>query len=118
MSEKLKKNKLSHVITNENFYKLVRDSKIVIHTSNSTTMLETLSLNIPTILFWAKDEWPIHNHVKPIFKILEKNNIIFYDKAKLLRFINKNYNNFDKWWKSDKVQNCVLRFNKIFVNTL
>ena len=53
MTDMLNK-KLSHVTTDKNFYRLVRNSKLVIHTSNSTTMLETLSINVPTILFWKK----------------------------------------------------------------
>tara|TARA_B100000963_G_scaffold205973_1_gene179406 strand:+ start:329 stop:2017 length:1689 start_codon:yes stop_codon:yes gene_type:complete len=118
MTDMLNKKKLSHVTTDKNFYKLVRNSKLVIHTSNSTTMLETLSINVPTILFWKKEEWPIHDYVKPLFNDLKKNNIIFYDKDKLIKFINKNYHDFDKWWQAEKVQNLIIKFNKLFVNTL
>ena len=65
-----------------------------------------------------KEEWPIHDYVKPIFNDLKKNKIIFYDKDNFVKFINKNYHDFDKWWQRKKVQNLIKKFNNLFVNTL
>ena len=81
-------------------------------------MLETLSINVQPYCYWKKEEWPIHDYVKPLFNDLKRNNIIFYDKDNLLKFINKNYHDFDKWWQTQKVQNLIKKFNNLFVNTL
>ncbi len=86
--------------------------KLNIETFNSTGYLESLNLNLPTILIFDKNYCQLRKKTLKYFRLLEKVHILFYDPKKAAKFVNKNYKNLDKWWNSRKVQNTV----KMFVN--
>ena len=60
-----------------NITKLYKKSKLVVHTLNSTSLIETLSLNLPTIVIFDKIKNLFTKEGKKIFNLLEKNNIFF-----------------------------------------
>ena len=74
--------------------------------------MESLNLNLPTILIFDKNYCQLRKKTLKYFRLLEKVHILFYDPKKAAKFVNKNYKNLDKWWNSRKVQNTV----KMFVN--
>ena len=43
----------------KNIRKLIKNSRIYISTYNATTYLESLSWNIPTIIFWNPNHWEL-----------------------------------------------------------
>ena len=86
--------------------------KINIETVNSTGYLETLNLNLPTILIFDKQYCRVRKTAKKYFLLLEKANILFENPKNAAKFINKNYKSIDNWWNSKKVQNAI----KIFTN--
>tara|TARA_B100001250_G_C19619744_1_gene708821 strand:- start:326 stop:589 length:264 start_codon:yes stop_codon:yes gene_type:complete len=71
-------------------------------------------LNIPTVCFLDKD-LEFHNafFLKKI-KYLEKANIVFYEKRKFLKHINNVWDDVDFWWKSEKTQSLIKKFNSNF----
>ena len=79
--------------------------KLVVETVNSTGFLELLNLNIPVVLFTPKDFFTVKREYLKFFKLLEDVGIIFFNATKAANFINKNYDNLDKWWNSKKLQN-------------
>ena len=79
--------------------------KLVVETMNSTGFLELLNLNIPVVLFTPKDFFTVKREYLKFFKLLEDVGIIFFNATKAANFINKNYDNLDKWWNSKKLQN-------------
>jgi len=89
---------------NENFKKLVDSSRVVIFNDYSTGFLECLSIDHPTIcLFPSKLDF-IHSSNTEDFKLLLKNNLIFFNELKLAVFLNKNYNNIEYWWNTKKIK--------------
>ena len=44
-------------------------------------------------------------------KYLEKANIVFYEKRKLLKHIYHIWDDVDSWWSSKKTQNLIKKFN-------
>ena len=79
--------------------------KLVVETVNSTGFLESLNLNIPVILFTPKVFFSVPKEYLKFYKLLENVGIIFFNATKAANFINKNYDNLDKWWNSKKLQN-------------
>jgi len=79
--------------------------KLVVETMNSTGFLELLNLNIPVILFAPKIFFSAKKEYLKFYKLLENVGIIFFNATKAANFINKNYDNLDKWWNSKKLQN-------------
>ena len=91
--------------------------KLYIETLNSTGYLETLSLNLPTILILDKNYCGIRKEALSYFKFLEEAKILFYNPKDAAKFINNNYENIDKWWNSKKVQVAVKKFVNKFART-
>ena len=92
-----------------------KNSKLIVHTYNSTTMLETMNSNIPSIILLNKDFWELSNEAKKIFSILRLNNIFFNNPIEAAMHINKIWNEVDNWWFNDKTQKARNSFVKNFV---
>ena len=56
----------------DSFRKTLKSAKLIVVAHNSTTLPETFSMNIPTLVSW-KPEWvEIRDSAKPIFNKLEE----------------------------------------------
>ena len=91
--------------------------KIYVDTLNSTGYLETLNLNLPTILIFDERICRIRQNVKKEFLSLEKAKILFKDSKSAAKFINENYEKIDDWWFSKKVQLAVKNFTNKFARS-
>lgn len=90
--------------SNEEYYNSLNNSKLVICTYNATTLLETMSANIPTIIFWNPKFNRLRKEAKPFFDLLHKNEILFYDPVKCAEKINSIHLNPSEWWNSAEIQ--------------
>lgn len=96
-------------------WKLIDRSRLVVHSYDSTGILETLSLNIPTIAFFHQfyfDE--IIPKARPYFQMLEEAGILFRTADDAATAINQNWNNLESWWSSDKVQQARVTFCSVY----
>ena len=89
---------------NEEYYDSLNDSKLVICTYNATTFLETMSANIPTIIFWNPKFNRVRKEAKPYFDLLHKNGILFYDPVECADKINSIHLVANDWWNSSEIQ--------------
>lgn len=87
-------------------YKLISYNRIVVHSYDSTGILETLTLNIPTIAFWINNLDLIMPEIIPDYQLLIDANIVHLDPKSAANHVNKYWDNIDDWWESDKVQNA------------
>ena len=97
----------------KHFHSLIKKIRIFIHNQDSTTFLETLSANVPTILI-LKNNYLLSRkeEIKKYYLALEKNNIIFFDSKKAADFINLNYAKIENWWESKQTQKARKDFCK------
>ena len=79
-------------------------SKIVISTYNGTTHLETLSLDIPTLVYWKPEFNEINQEAEKYYQQLYEVNIFHHDEESAANFLINNWNNIDLWWESEKVR--------------
>ena len=87
----------------DSFRKTLKSTKLIVVAHNSTTLPETFSMNIPTLVSW-KPEWvEIRDSAKPIFSKLEEVGIFHSDSAELARHITAIWDDVDKWWQSTEV---------------
>ena len=99
----------------DSFNEACEKSKLIIHASNSTPLLETLSANIPSILILDKSQHPIRSDCKKYFELLKENNIIFYKTDLAANFVNKIWSsNIEIWWNNTKTQKAVKLFTEKF----
>jgi len=78
----------------------------------STGYLESLFLNLPTILIFSKSFCVTRNTAKEDFNELKKVNILFDNPINAANFINKNYNNLEEWWFDPELQKIREKFCK------
>jgi putative transferase (TIGR04331 family) len=87
-------------------YKLISCNRIVVHSYDSTGILETLYLNIPTVAFWINNLDLIIPEIVPDYQLLIDANIVHLDPESAANHINKYWDNVDEWWESEKVQSA------------
>lgn len=90
----------------KNIFQLFKKYKVFICTYNATTLLEMLHVNVPTIIFFDKNNWEIRNSFKIYINLLKENKILHETPELAASFLKENYNLIDDWWYSDKVQSA------------
>lgn len=90
--------------------KLVKKAKLVVHSYDSTGLLETLSSNIPTMAFWINKYDHLLDHVIPDYELLEKVGIVHLSIDSLNMKISEVWDKLDDWWISNNVQNARVKF--------
>lgn len=79
-------------------------ARLVVTTSNGTTFLETLHLNIPTLITWSERYCKIRDEAKPYFKALEAVGIFHSSADSFTNHLNGNWTDIETWWDSTEVQ--------------
>ncbi len=90
--------------------KLIKKSKLIIYTYNSTGYLEYLSANIPVVIFWNSRENLLNKKTEVFFEKLKKNKIFHETPESLALHINDNWDNLEKWWNSKELQEVRTEF--------
>jgi putative transferase (TIGR04331 family) len=85
---------------------LVDSSKLVVHSYDSTGILETLSQNIPTMAFWEGGTNHLVDSAMSNYKILYEAGILHYSTVSITNKINQTWGDIDSWWNSQLVQNA------------
>ena len=88
----------------------IAKSRICIQTSNFTTYLESLALNIPTVIFWDPMRNELTEDAAVYFKDLAKSKIFFTDPFEAAAHINNIWEDVESWWTSGLVQKSRINF--------
>ena len=99
------------------FQEACNKSKLIVNTANSTTLLETLSANFPTIIILDKKTNPIRSNAKKYIRMLYDNKILHYNSLSAAKFVNEVWNSdINDWWNYGKTQKAIKKFCKVFAN--
>ena len=90
--------------------KIIHKYNLIVHDADSTTFLESMFLNFPSVLLLDKNIDTFRSQAAKLYKDLEKKNIIFYDPIKAANFIKKIENSVDKWWYDKDLQKIRINF--------
>ncbi len=101
----------------KNFKYMASTSKFVIHNHFNSTALETLSMNIPTLIFCDKALIEYNTQANKFLKKLINAKIFFYRYQDVSKFLESHNYNLDKWWLSKKVQEVRKLFCKNYCHT-
>ena len=93
----------SYMFDEQNYFKSIKESNIVVCTYNAATFLETMSSNIPTVMFWNPNHWELRIEAQSYWNDLELVKIFHRDPTSAAAHINNIYNNIDDWWNSNTV---------------
>jgi putative transferase (TIGR04331 family) len=99
------------------FIKRLKNTKICIGTYNATIFLETLSYNIPTIVFFNLKQCKIRPEAILFFKKLKSVGIFHESPEAAAKFLNKIEPDIEEWWKESKLQLIRREFCDEYVKT-
>ena len=97
----------------QNFISRLNDCSLSVSTTNSTTFLETLSLNFPTIVFFNANWVEIREDAKLLVNSLRRVGILHKTPRSAAIFLNKLDGNIENWWCDEELQ----RVRKEFCNS-
>ncbi len=92
--------------------------KLVIHENLlSTAFLETLSYGFPTLILMSKyDDLYLRKKFKPEISKLKRANIVHSNFKSLKNFLDKNLENIESWWESEKNKKIVKDFKNKYAH--
>jgi putative transferase (TIGR04331 family) len=93
-----------------NINELTKHSRLVIHSYDSTGMLETLSQNIPTIAFWQNGLDHLREKAKPFYELLIEVGIVHLSPFSAASKVNNVWPNVLEWWWSPPTQEARIKF--------
>ena len=83
---------------------LLDKTKLYIGTYNATNYLESLSLNIPTIIFWNPEHWELRDDAHSYFEKLKSVGIFHETPESAAQQMESVWEDVSGWWQSDEVQ--------------
>jgi len=91
---------------------LIEQSRLIIHSYDSTGVLETLSKNIPTLIFLHDGLGSIREEAKPFYQKLIDVGILYCGADTMAEHINKIWGNIEEWWSDGNLQEARILFCK------
>ena len=91
-------------------YQRLKRSRMVVIDHLSTTLLETLVANIPTVLFWNPQRWEVRDEAEPYFESLRKVGILWNSPEEAAAKVADVYDEPWAWWGNEEVQEVRRRF--------
>lgn len=99
----------------QNFHSRLQGARLYVCDHISTTCLETLAMNFPTVIFIDLNYHSFRNI--ELINYLVEAKILFYDELKAAEHINSIYEDIDTWWMSDNVQKARKEFCNIYARS-
>lgn len=96
---------------------LVESTRIYISTYNATTYLESLSLNVPTIMFWNPLHWELRDSAVPFFESLKSVGIFHDTPESAARHMALVWEDVSSWWDNEVVQAARCEFCEQYAHT-
>jgi putative transferase (TIGR04331 family) len=102
--------------SNQKAFDIYKEARVCIMGYNGTTLLESLSRNIPTIVFLDPLIFTFHDKAKIYFDEMHKYGILSknpIDAANQLKIV---WDNLEDWWSNKDLQYAVKNFCDNFIN--
>jgi len=91
-------------------YHALNKSRLIVCTSYSTTMFESLGINFPTIIILSGYESMFREESEPYMNDLIEAGVLYTDISKAAQKINMIWGDVEAWWMSCHVQSARERF--------
>ena len=91
---------------------IIPSIKLCVSTYNGTFFLESISNNIPTVIFWDPNFWELRDSAVEIFNKLKKAKVFHETPESAASHINNISLDVLSWWNSDEVKNIIEIFRK------
>jgi putative transferase (TIGR04331 family) len=91
---------------------LIRQSKLYISTYNATTFLESLTMNMPSVIYWNMNHWELRESAVPYFEELKRVGIFHESPESAAQHVTAIWDDVDAWWASPAVQKVLKNFKE------
>lgn len=88
----------------------LNQSRLFVGTYNSTTYLETLVADYPTIVYWNPAHWELRASAQAAFEDLRQAGILHDTPGSAAAKVNEIYRDPQSWWREQSVQQAKERF--------
>ena len=88
----------------------MKTCSLVVIDHPSTSFLEALSMNVPTICFWDNTQSALRDEAKIYFQLLKEAGILYYDPIDASKKVNEIADDPQDWWKSQKYRQLGINF--------
>ena len=95
---------------NKSIIEQLKECRLCVVTYNATTVLETLTLNFPTILFWDPEQWEIRSSARTYYEKLHSAGILHYTPESAAAKVSEICNDPVAWWTKKEVQEAKDQF--------
>lgn len=102
--------------SNRIYYKSMTEAKLVVTNVISTTCMESINCDIPTIIFCSDDFFVPDENAVEILNELRRVKVLFDDPKEAADFINNNLECIDAWWKEPERKAVVSRFREMYAS--
>lgn len=82
------------------------ECRLLVLDHHGTTMLEALAANVPTILFWTREVWPLTPESEALLDLLARAGIWFASAEEAAAKVNQVWKDPLSWWHSAVVQDA------------
>jgi putative transferase (TIGR04331 family) len=89
---------------------LIANSRLVVHSYDSTGILETLMQNIPTLAFWQNGFEHLRESAKPYYQLLVDVGIVHLTPDSITQKVNAVWDDVDAWWLKGDLQSARKQF--------
>lgn len=103
--------------TDKPFWESLRNSRIYVADYLSTTFLEALSADKPTVLFWDHGITELTEESKAYYDELYRAGILHVDPESAAKSVNLVYDDVESWWNDSSRQKIVKKFCSHFAMT-
>ena len=97
---------------------LTRRSRLVVHSYDSTGILENLALNIPTLGFWRGGTSHLRASAVSFYTLLADAGILHNTPKSVARKVAQVWSDVDSWWSGAAVQEARRRFCHEYARTI
>lgn len=100
------------------FRKLLKQAKLVVIPHNGTTLIESIALGVPTIIFWDQSIVWMRSEAEVVFNALEQVGIFHRTPESASSFINSIWNDVDEWWNSQATVDARKQFTDQYARSV
>jgi putative transferase (TIGR04331 family) len=93
---------------------LLQKAKLFICDHLSTSFMEAIVANTPSILFWDYELCRERKDTKPVFDLLRKAEILFHDPIDAAKKVNSIWDDVQGWWMHAERQEARTKFMEKF----
>jgi putative transferase (TIGR04331 family) len=93
------------------------DCRLLVIDHPITTMLAALAADIPTVLLWRDEAWPLAAQAEPLFDGLRRAGILHHDPAAAAAHVNRIWADVPGWWNAAETQDARRRFAHAYART-